>query len=43
MTRPGAYEMPSWAISILFWRKVHDLVARGVPWVRLLQKRPSVS
>ena len=31
MTRPGAYEIPSWAIAILFWRKVDQVESRGIP------------
>jgi hypothetical protein len=31
MTRPGAYETPSWAIAILFWRKVGQVEGRGIP------------
>jgi hypothetical protein len=25
MIKPGSYEIPSWAIAILFWRKVQDV------------------
>jgi hypothetical protein len=31
MTRHGAYEIPSWAIAILFWRKVDQVESRGIP------------
>ncbi len=31
MTRQGAYEIPSWAIAILFWRKVDKVESRGIP------------
>lgn len=31
MTRLGAFEIPSWAIAILFWRKVHQVESRGIP------------
>jgi hypothetical protein len=31
MTRPGAYEIPSWAIAILFWRRVDQVESRGIP------------
>ncbi len=31
MTRTGAYEIPSWAIAILFWRKVDQVERRGIP------------
>jgi hypothetical protein len=31
MTRSGAYEIPSWAIAILFWRKVDQVESRGIP------------
>jgi len=30
MTRQGAYEIPSWAIAIL-WRKVDKVESRGIP------------
>jgi hypothetical protein len=33
MTRPGAYEIPSWAIAILFWRKVDQIESRGIPGI----------
>jgi hypothetical protein len=37
MTRPGAYEIPSWAIAILFWRKVDQVESRGIPGIRSSQ------
>ena len=37
MTRPGAYEIPSWAIAILFWRKVDQVESRGIPGIRASQ------
>jgi hypothetical protein len=33
MTRPGAYEIPSWAIAILFWRKVDQVESHGIPGI----------
>ena len=33
MTRHGAYEIPSWAIAILFWRKVDQVESRGIPGI----------
>jgi hypothetical protein len=33
MTRPGAYEIPSWAIAVLFWRKVDQVESRGIPGI----------
>jgi hypothetical protein len=39
MIKPGSYEIPSWAIAILFWRKVQDVEARGVPPADSFQKR----
>jgi hypothetical protein len=33
MTRVGAYEIPAWAIAILFWRKVDQLESRGIPGI----------
>ena len=33
MTRPGAYEIPLWAIAILFWRKVDQVERRGIPGI----------
>ena len=38
MTRLGAYEIPSWAIAILFWRKVHQVESRGIPGIRASQR-----
>jgi hypothetical protein len=37
MTRVGAYEIPSWAIAILFWRKVDQVESRGIPGIRASQ------
>jgi hypothetical protein len=37
MTRVGAYEIPSWAIAILFWRRVHQVESRGIPGIRAAQ------
>lgn len=37
MTRAGAYEIPSWAIAILFWRKVDQVESRGIPGIRASQ------
>jgi hypothetical protein len=37
MTRVGAYEIPSWAIAILFWRKVDQVEGRGIPGIRASQ------
>lgn len=33
MIRPGAYEVPSWAIAILFWRKIVQVESRGIPGI----------
>jgi len=33
MTRRGVYETPAWAIAILFWRKVDQVEARGIPGI----------
>lgn len=33
MTR-DAYEIPSWAIAILFWRKVLAVESKGIPAIR---------
>ena len=33
MTRPGAYEIPLWAIAILFWRKGDQVESRGIPGI----------
>jgi hypothetical protein len=33
MIRQGAYEVPSWAIAILFWRKVDQVESRGIPGI----------
>jgi len=35
MTRLGAGEIPSWAVAILFWRKVQQVEGRGVPGIRV--------
>ena len=32
--RPDAYEIPSWAIAILFWRKLHAVESEGIPGTR---------
>lgn len=32
--RPDAYEIPSWAIGILFWRKVLAVESKGIPGTR---------
>jgi hypothetical protein len=34
MMAPDAYEIPSWAIAILFWRKVLALESKGIPVTR---------
>jgi len=31
---PDAYEIPSWAIAILFWRKLHAVESKGIPGTR---------
>jgi hypothetical protein len=31
MTRLGGGEIPSWAMDILFWRKVDQVESRGIP------------
>jgi hypothetical protein len=31
---PGAYEIPSWAIAILFWSKVLAVKSKGIPGTR---------
>jgi hypothetical protein len=31
MTTPDAYGIPSWAIAILFWRKVLAVESKGIP------------
>ncbi len=33
MTR-DAYKVPSWAIAILFWRKVLAVESKGIPAIR---------
>jgi hypothetical protein len=33
MRRTGAYGIPSWAIAILFWRKVDQVESRGIPGI----------
>lgn len=34
MITPDAYEIPSWAIAILFWRKVLAVESNGIPGIR---------
>ena len=34
MTTPDAYGIPSWAIAILFWRKVLAVESKGIPRTR---------
>ncbi len=34
MMTPDAYEIPSWAIAILFWRKVRAVESKGIPGTR---------
>ncbi len=34
MMTPDAYEIPSWAIAILFWRKVLAVESSGIPGIR---------
>src|SRR6058998_143505 len=31
---PDAYEIPSWALAILFWRKVLAVESKGIPGTR---------
>ena len=33
----SACEIPSWAIAILFWRKVDQVESRGIPGIRASQ------
>jgi hypothetical protein len=37
MMRLGAYQTPSWAIAILFWRKVDQVENRGIPGIHASQ------
>ena len=37
MRRTGADGIPSWAIAILFWRKVDQVESRGIPGIRASQ------
>ena len=34
MMPPDAYEIPSWALAILFWRKLHAVESKGIPGTR---------
>src|SRR3989442_6821469 len=34
MMPPDAYEIPSWALAILFWRKVLAVESKGIPGTR---------
>jgi hypothetical protein len=40
MTRLGAYEIPSWAIAVLFWRKVRQVESRGIPALAVSSTHP---
>jgi hypothetical protein len=35
--RRDAHEIPSWAIGILFWRKVLAVESKGIPGIRAPQ------
>jgi hypothetical protein len=34
MVTHDAYNVPSWAIAILFWRKVLAVESKGIPAIR---------
>jgi len=34
MMTPDAYEIPSWAVATLFWRKVRVVESKGIPGTR---------
>ncbi len=34
MMTHGAYKRPSWAIAVLFWRKVLAVESKGIPAIR---------
>src|SRR2546422_11504418 len=34
MMPPDAYDIPSWALAILFWRKVLAVESKGIPGTR---------